>query len=237
MGSDPFRYVSLIEQFGCADCRCVSRGDAPCEVVAMCAREAVLRTGREVIIQLKSFRLLQKQIASLAGVHRTALNKWEAGREDPRLGLDRLVAAVGNMRNALIKLGKESFAKTAPTQTVPLKTVDFSSGHGVADSQRKEAEGIVSANILSAIIDRPASDRKRLPKNVHASVSQLGDPGYHMWVVAVADPEVPDDAATEIAIYDKLIHELNHILQRYKERRGTLTKGTQRFNPPPLRLS
>lgn len=237
MRSSQSRKESLIRRFGNPECKCANHRCGSCEYVGRCARDAVLSAGRDVIRELEGFGFRQKEVAGIAGVHRTALNKWQGNSDDPRLGLERLVEALDKMRQELVVVGQKFLTKAVVTQAVPLKTVDFCSPHGIPDQLRSEAQDIVSANLLSAIANRPLSANRKLPKGVYATLSQVGDPGYQMWVVVVADPECTEETTARIETYDNIIHELEHIVRRYKDQRDQLTQGVRNSNPRSLRLS
>jgi uncharacterized protein YerC len=131
--------------------------------------------------------------------------------------------------------GREHYLSTRAV-SVPVTTLDFCADHGDTDKLVEQVNDVLLANLISVLVGRPAKEKVPLPKGINAHVAQLGDPAYNILAIQYVDPIGPDDAASA-QILDTIIHELNHVIQRLKDRRDRLSRTDRPVRPRPVRLS
>ena len=189
-------------------------------------RDERIRSAQWAIREMISLGFSETEIAGMIGVDRTTISR-ALEPVDPRVLSSETVEA---LLQAVRTAGAERLKLLLPRVAVSVLDTSCVKGRQLDSETRNALAAGLRTDIFNALVF--ASSPEPLVSGIHACFAQIGDPHHGLYLVKV--PVTESDKVEERI--DHLLsaeHELEHILERFREERKGLEGKNRKQRKPP----
>jgi hypothetical protein len=180
-------------------------------------REKRLSVAQWAIRTMMALGFTESEIAEMVGVHHTTITHV-LDPDGPRpLGEETL----SNLTKSVEGAGAERLKLLLPRIAIEVLDTCLDSGHPLDRPTRANLATALRISLQNALIFSSAPTP--LLPGIHACFAQVGDPIQGLYLIN-APPGVHGTLNERLAHMERVEHELEHILQRYREQRKRLAK-------------